>query len=72
VTLGEEVARVISGEKSAPADDLLSRDFVSSTRIGKYPTLFLPHPDACRRYEKWRMGMMHRVAMIKESPFWKD
>ena len=66
VTLGEEVAQVISGEKSASADDLLSREITRSSRFEGYPVLFLPHPDACRRFEKWRQGMQDRLKLIKK------
>lgn len=66
VTLGEEVAQVISGEKSASADDLLSRDISCSTALAEYPVLFLPHPDACRRFEKWRLVMQKRIELIKK------
>ena len=47
VTLGEEVAQVISHEKSASADDLLAREISRSTALAEHPVLFLPHPDAC-------------------------
>jgi len=66
VTLGEEVAQVISGEKSASADDLLSRDISRSAEMVGYPVLFLPHPDACRRFEKWRLVMQKRIELIKK------
>ena len=66
VTLGEEVAHVISGEQSASADDLLSREITRSSRLEGYPVLFLPHPDACRRSEKWRQGMQDRLKLIKK------
>lgn len=65
VTLGEEVAQVVSGELSASADDLLTRGVTCSTVLGSYPTLFLPHPDACRRSEKWRTRMANRLEMIR-------
>ena len=65
VTLGEEVAQVVSGELSASADELLTRDVQSPARLG-YPTLYLPHPDACRRFEKWREQMTKRVNRVKE------
>lgn len=66
VTLGEEVAQVISGEKGAIADDLLSRDVSWSTKLGDCPVFFLPHPDACRRFEKWRIKMAERAVMIQK------
>ncbi len=61
VTLGEEVARAISGEGSAKADDLLNRPIAAAERIGGWPTLHLPHPDACRRSTKWAGIMAKRV-----------
>jgi hypothetical protein len=65
VTLGEEVAQVISGEKKALADDLLMREVTGSENLGGYPTLYLPHPDACRRSSKWRERMKKRVSVAK-------
>jgi len=69
VTLGEEVAQVVSGELSASADKLLSRDVRHSTALGSYPTLFLPHPDACRRSEKWRARIEDRIEIIRTTLF---
>ena len=65
VTLGAEVAQVVSGELSASADKLLSPDVTRSTALGSYPTLFLPHPDACRRSEKWRTRIAERIETIR-------
>lgn len=67
VTLGEEVAQVVSGELSASADKLLSREVTRSTALGSYPTIFLPHPDACRRSEKWRTRMAEKIETIRTA-----
>jgi hypothetical protein len=61
VTLGEEVARAVSGERAAKADDLLNRPIVAAERIGGWSTLYVPHPDACRRSAKWADIMVQRV-----------
>jgi uracil-DNA glycosylase len=66
VTLGEEVAQVISGELTKTADDLLSRPIAKLDATSGYPTLFLPHPDACRRNDKWRNKMTERTQIIKD------
>jgi len=66
LTLGEEVAQVISDNKNAKADDLLSREIAYTTKLGNYPVLYLPHPDACRRFEKWRKNMKERCKLIQK------
>jgi len=66
ITLGEEVAQTVSGEPRANADTLLNRPVCKPASIGGYPTLFVPHPAACRRSEKWRRNMKDRVRMIAE------
>lgn len=66
ITLGEEVAQVVSGERR-DADDLLNRPVAHPSSIGDYPTLFLPHPDACRRSAKWRANMTARIRLINAT-----
>jgi uracil-DNA glycosylase len=70
LTLGEEVAQVISGDRTASADDLLSREIIRPEILKSYPTLFLPHPEACRRLPKWRDNMEKRIELIQQ--FLKD
>jgi uracil-DNA glycosylase len=67
VTLGEEVAQAVSGEYNTGADDLLSRDVTEAPSIGGWPVLFLPHPDACRRKEKWRQRMLERIVLARDT-----
>jgi uracil-DNA glycosylase len=67
VTLGQEVAQVVSGKMNASADELLSGDITHPAPLDGYPTLFLPHPDACRRSEKWRVNMAERVKMVRSK-----
>ena len=67
VTLGQEVAQVVSGELGASADELLSREVSHPVTLGGYPTLYLPHPDACRRFEKWRKRMSERVRLVRDA-----
>ena len=66
ITLGEEVAQVVSGERNAKADDLLNRPVSSYEGTSQHPTLHLPHPDACRRSEKWRQNLSERLEIIKQ------
>lgn len=63
VTLGEEVARLISG-LTASADDLLCREVERPESIGGWPALHLPHPDACRRSAKWRDQVAGRITTV--------
>jgi len=65
LTLGQEVAQVISGDRAASADDLLCRTISYPEALIGYPTLFLPHPEACRRSLKWRENMDGRLELIK-------
>jgi uracil-DNA glycosylase len=66
VTLGQEVAQVISGRWNAAADQLLLGDVIECATLGGYRALFLPHPDACRRSEKWRGKMADGVTVAEE------
>jgi len=65
VTLGEEVAQVVSGNINASADALLLKNIAYPSSLDGYPTLFLPHPDACRRFDKWRLNVADGIGMIK-------
>jgi uracil-DNA glycosylase len=65
ITLGEEVAQVVSGEPKATANDLPNRPAARALGIGGFPTVYVPHPDACRRSEKWRTNMAARVRLAK-------
>lgn len=67
LTMGLEVAQVVSGELSAKADDLLARKISYPESIKGYPTLYLPHPDACRRYSKWENKTKSMVPTIKKA-----
>ena len=64
VTLGQEVAQVVSGDFRASADDLLRRPLSYPESLDGHPVLYLPHPDACRRWEKWRDNMARRRRII--------
>jgi uracil-DNA glycosylase len=66
VTLGQEVAQVVSGKHKASADKLLSQPASTPESLGGHPVLYLPHPDACRRSDKWRRKMTARVRLIKK------
>lgn len=65
LTLGQEVAQVIHGQKNASADKLLKNEIVYPDTLEKTPTLHLPHPDACRRFEKWRNHLGKQIKTIK-------
>ena len=67
VTLGQEVAQVVSGRLSGSADDLLQPKIVQSPVLGSYPAMYLPHPDACRRYPKWQERMAESVKAIRKE-----
>ncbi len=64
VTLGQEVAQVVSGKLSGRSDDLLLPEITRSLALGDLPIIHLPHPDACRRHEKWRLRMAESVQAI--------
>ena len=66
VTLGEEVARVISG-LTLPADDLLVPKAYKPEVLDGHKTYFCPHPDACRRSAHWRERMQEIVHVLRED-----
>lgn len=65
VTLGEEVARVVT-QSSKPAIELLVKEPSRPESLGGRLTFLCPHPDACRRGEKWQGRMGEIVAEIKK------
>jgi uracil-DNA glycosylase len=70
LTLGQEVAQAVTGGWTATADDLLNRPIERPESIGGWPTLYLPHPDACRRAErfaesKWKHVMAKRIEIAR-------
>jgi uracil-DNA glycosylase len=65
ITLGLEVAQAVSGRKSSSADELLCGPIAHPRALGGAPTLYLPHPDACRRSRKWREMIGHSVQIAK-------
>lgn len=67
VTLGQEVAQVVSGELSATADDLLAREVSNPDALLNFPAIYLPHPDACRRSDKWRGIMKGRIEFVASA-----
>lgn len=67
VTLGHEVAQVISGKKNVEADKILQSEIDNPEGVGGVPTVYAPHPDACRRFEKWRKIMEGRVGIVKKQ-----
>ena len=67
ITLGEEVARVLSGDKTSSADKLLSQEIQHPKLLEESATLFLPHPDACRRSEKWRKRLESAMPIINKQ-----
>ena len=58
------MAWVVSG-KRINADKLLTTDLKHPERLGCKPSMFLPHPDACRRDPKWRNVLMNQITVIK-------
>jgi uracil-DNA glycosylase len=66
VTLGEEVARVISG-LTLSADELLVPKSFNPEIFGGCKTYFCPHPDACRRSAHWRERMREILQVLREE-----
>lgn len=66
VTLGEEVAQAITGNLRTRADVLLNQPPCQPVALDAWPTLFLPHPDACRRSEKWRANLAERIELARD------
>ena len=64
ITLGEEVARVVTGSTTS-ADDLLTGERAQPAAFGGVTTFHCPHPDACRRSAKWRGRMVEITKVIK-------
>ena len=65
VTLGQEVAQAVTRKWMATADDLLNRPLDHPESIDGWPTLYLPHPDSCRRMPKWRNQIIQRLDKVK-------
>lgn len=65
-TLGLEVAQVVSGKRTRSASKLLTLEVDHPASIGGHDTLYLPHPDACRRYSKWRQQSNRQIGLIRE------
>jgi hypothetical protein len=66
VTLGYEVAKVVSGKERIRAEEILQSGIDHPDNANGIPTVYAPHPDACRRFEKWRKIMEKRVALVKD------
>lgn len=65
ITLGQEVAQVISGHMSWSATKIMSLEPDTPESIGFIKTIYSPHPYACRRYEKWRNHLLKQIEIIK-------
>lgn len=63
ITLGEEVAKIVSGSKLA-ADELLVPEPSYPELLDGHKTYYCPHPDACRRSPQWRERMQKIVQAI--------
>jgi len=61
LTLGQEVAQVIDQNKSASADKVLKNEIVHPNGLSNFAAMHLPHPDACRRSEKWRKHLTIQI-----------
>ncbi|MCJ7623992.1 MAG: hypothetical protein MUO76_10850, partial [Anaerolineaceae bacterium] len=66
ITLGLEVAQVISGNSHGSADSLLTLHIDYPVSIGSLPTLYCPHPEACRRYPKWHDHLNKQLMEIQK------
>ena len=67
VTLGIEVAQVVSGYKNAEADVILNSEVTHPENLNGVPTIYAPHPDSCRRFRKWRDMMKVILILIKNK-----
>jgi uracil-DNA glycosylase len=65
VTLGHEVAQVVSGNRSAKTEQILQSEIDRPDNANGFPTVYAPHPDARRRFKKWRKIMEDRVELVK-------
>jgi hypothetical protein len=65
VTLGYEVAQVVSGKEKIKAEEILQSDITHPDNVNGTPTVYAPHPDACRRFKKWMKIMEKRIALVK-------
>jgi len=65
LTLGEHVARAITGDTRSPSEDLLGLSYTTPATIGSFRTLMLPHPEACRRMAKWRNRLLEQLAVAR-------
>jgi uracil-DNA glycosylase len=66
VTLGEEVARVISGS-TLQAEELLVSKPSKPESLDHCTTYYCPHPDICRRSMHWRNRISEITKAIKEQ-----
>jgi len=66
VTLGEDVARVVTSAKT-PTNGLLAPTPSRPESLGGRLTFHCPHPDACRRFQKWRDRMESTVPAIRNE-----
>lgn len=66
VTLGLEVAQVVSGKRSAKQNVILKSNVANPENLNGVPTVYAPHPDACRRFEKCRKIIKDRVGLVRE------
>jgi len=63
ITLGEEVAKIVSGSKLS-ADNLLIPEPFYPEKLNGHKTYYCPHPDACRRSSHWTERMQEIVQLI--------
>jgi len=64
ITLGEEVAKVIENSNKK-ASELLTNQVRYPEKLLGRPTFYLPHPDACRRFTKWKKCLDSQLSSIK-------
>jgi uracil-DNA glycosylase len=64
ITLGEEVAKIVSGSNLTADKLLIPKPFYPETLKG-HRTYYCPHPDACRRSSRWKKRMQEIVEEIR-------
>jgi uracil-DNA glycosylase len=66
LTLGEEVARVITDDYKSSSEELLNGKAYKMTISDKtFYIAHAAHPDACRRSEKWRMRTKKQILSLR-------
>jgi hypothetical protein len=66
ITLGEEVARAITGDSRTSNEALLAAEIAYPGALRNIPTILAPHPEACRRMPDWKKRLNDQLAMARQ------